>query len=373
MKNKKPGAVVRRPPSARRKPVAKKKQIKRQAKKIIWRILAIFGLPLLVLSAVAYYFLFVYSVVPEPRPHVVPQGASVSRVAGDLGQGAAFKLVVMLNGNKVMAGTYDLPAGASVWRLARMLARGEVAGVSITIPEGLTVRQIVNLLNENRFLTGDAKHNYKDGDLFPDTYVVPKGTGRAATMDLMARKMEQIKNRYTDARASFLLPSPLKDWNEVMTLASIVQKETAKTREMPLVASVYLNRLRKKMRLQADPTVVYAITNGLGDMQERRLYEKHLRAASPYNTYRKVGLPPAPIANVGLDAIRAVLNPADTNYYYFVADGDGGHTFSRTLDEHNQKRSVWREIKFNNSKSGSQNPKSAIPEARRPAVAPRAR
>jgi UPF0755 protein len=141
------------------------------------------------------------------------------------------------------------------------------------------------------------------------------------------------------------LPSPLHDWNQVITLASIVQKETAKVSEMPLVASVYLNRLRKGMRLQADPTVVYAITNRLGDMEEKRLYAKHLQVKSPYNTYKNAGLPPAPIANVGMDAILAVLNPADTNYYYFVADGSGGHTFSRTLEEHDKNRNVWRKIK----------------------------
>ncbi|MDR2268889.1 MAG: endolytic transglycosylase MltG [Rickettsiales bacterium] len=304
----------------------------------------VIGLAAVVLS-VACYLLFLKSVVPFPRSYEIRRGVGVSTVARDLGQGAAFGFFVMLYGNKVMAGTYDFPAGASVWRLARMTTRGEVASASITIPEGLTVKQIENLLKTNPFLKGEIDRNYNDGELFPDTYVVSKGTGRSTVMDLMAKKMEQVKNKYADASVSFSLPSPLENWNDVITLASIVQKETAKAAEMPMVASVYLNRLRKKMRLQADPTVVYAITGRLGDMREKPLLSKHLRIMSPYNTYRNKGLPPAPIANVGIAAIKAVLFPADTNYYYFVADGTGGHTFSRTLEEHNQKRSVWQTIK----------------------------
>jgi UPF0755 protein len=243
-----------------------------------------------------------------------------------------------------MAGTYDLPAGASVWRIARMTAKGEIASTVVLVPEGLTVKQITNLLNDNPFLAGKARGDYNDGELFPATYVVAKGTARAAVMDLMARKMEQIRRNFENGRA-YSLPYPLKDWNEVIILASIVQKETAKKEEMPLVASVYVNRLRKKMRLQACPTVVYVITNRLGDMREQPLYSKHLRIKSPYNTYRNLGLPPAPIANVGIDAIQAVLNPADTNYLYFVADGTGGHKFADSLDDHNRNHDIWRAIK----------------------------
>jgi UPF0755 protein len=255
-----------------------------------------------------------------------------------------FKFFIRMRGNKIMAGTYDFPAGASVWQIAKMTSRGAVASTSVTIPEGLTVKQIVALLENNNFLTGTSDKLPKDGDMFPDTYIVAKGENRQAVLDLMVKKMDNIQMRFLNARA-FNVPAPLNDWNDVITLASIVQKETARVSEMPLVASVYLNRLRKGMRLQADPTVVYAITNGLGDMGGQRLYLKHLQVKNPYNTYKNAGLPPAPIANVGMDAINAVLHPADTNYYYFVADGTGGHTFSRTLDEHNQNRSVWQMIK----------------------------
>ncbi|MDR1027200.1 MAG: endolytic transglycosylase MltG [Rickettsiales bacterium] len=287
--------------------------------------------------------LFSYSLFIRPAwtggEYIVASGASVSRVVADLNQGDIFKFLIRARGGRVMAGTYDIPESASVWRLARMLSLGEIASASITIPEGLTSKQIALLLG--------AAHEYKDGELFPDTYSIPKGSDPAQVIDMMKKKMDRVRENWE--RAGRRLPAPLKDWNEVMTLASIVQKETPRASEMPVVASVYLNRLRKKMRLQADPTVVYAITGGLGDMQGRPLFSKHLQTASPYNTYRNAGLPPAPIANVGMDAIAAVLNPADTNYLYFVADGTGGHSFSRTLDEHNANRSVWRRIKKKNN------------------------
>jgi len=296
---------------------------------------------------------FIQSVVPAAREFTIGQGAGISSVARDLnldkGQRLRFREFVRLRGDTVKAGTYDLPEGASVWRLARILSRGEIASVSIMIPEGLTAKQIANLLNANEFLTGEITRLYDDGKLFPDTYAVAKGTNRQAFLDLMARKMEQVKIENYDRRGS-VLPPPLKDWDEVITLASIVQKETPGKEEMPTVASVYLNRLRAGMRLQADPTVVYTITDGLGDMRQKRLLLRHLQVGSPYNTYRNKGLPPAPIANPGLDAIRAVLNPGETDYLFFVADGEGGHNFSRTLEEHNKHRERWREFRRANNK-----------------------
>lgn len=302
----------------------------------------LFALFMAVLATVGFY-LFVRPVSDEMREYSVVPGVSVSSVAKDLGQGKLFKIAVLLNGNGVMAGTYDLPAGASVWRVGKMLARGQISSISVTIPEGLTVKQISNLLNKESRLVGEITKLYKDGDLFPSTYIVAKGTTRQAVIDLMAKKMESVRAGWQESGVG--VQSPLQDWKDVVTLASIVQKETSKISEMPVVASVYLNRLRKKMRLQADPTVVYVITDGLGDMQEKKLYSKSLQVKSPFNTYKNLGLPPSPIANVGMDAILAVLKPADTTYYFFVADGTGGHTFSKTLEEHNKNRLLWKIIK----------------------------
>ena len=162
-----------------------------------------------------------------------------------------------------------------------------------------------------------------------------------ALLELARNKMDTVRKSFENAR----LPVPLKDFNEVLVLASIVQKETPRIKEMPIVASVYLNRLNINMRLQADPTVVYVLTEEYGDMRGEPLLSGHLKIDSPYNTYRYNGLPPAPIANVGKDAIRAVLKPAHTKYLFFVADGRGGHRFSKDYNEHQKHHEKWREIK----------------------------
>lgn len=305
---------------------------------------------------VMYIFLWT-SPVQTMTTVVIDDGATVSGVATRLKSSdlidsvGVFKTAVKLHGGRVQRGMYDIPRGASAFRIARMMARGDVASVNIVIPEGLTVRQIKNLLLGSAALTGpvdcsDSENpvcDLHDGDLFPDTYRVARGTRRLAVLELMRKKMVRIHDNWlaTGRRA----PAVLHSWNDIVTLASIVQKETPRAAEMPIVASVYLNRLKKKMRLQADPTVVYALTGGLGDMGGRALLRGHLKVDSPYNTYVHYGLPPAPIANVGRNAITAVLNPADTNYLYFVADGSGGHRFADTYEIHQKNHADWRAIK----------------------------
>jgi len=292
----------------------------------------------------------------KPVLVTVSNGATVTEIANTLKKNdlidsaASFKLAVRAQGGKIRVGQYEIPRGASAWRIAKMLVNGDVATTKILIPEGLTIKQIKILLANDNSLSGNidcmdgnlaAVCGVHDGDVFPDTYKVARGTPRLAVLDLARRKMEEVKSKM----ASRSFPKPLKNWNEVITLASIVQKETPKTAEMPIVASVYLNRLRQGMRLQADPTVVYVLTDGLGDMQGEPLLTGHLKLDNPYNTYRNTGLPPGPIANVGAAAIRAVLKPADTNYLFFVADGNGGHRFSNSYEEHLKNHADWREIK----------------------------
>jgi UPF0755 protein len=311
------------------------------------------------------YFAGCHSVLREDASFTVHAGASVGATARELSGGgfiaseSVFKLTVMGFGGRIQAGVYDIPANTGMWRIAKMMARGQVASTLILIPEGMTVRQIADVLDANRFLTGvscvpheiddvtdasDASAKCpRDGELFPDTYRVAKGTPRRAVIDLMRKKMKAIEDGWTASGGH--APHPLKDWNEVVTLASIVQKETPRVSEMPTVASVYLNRLRKKMRLQADPTVVYALTNGLGDIGGKVLWTNQLKFISPYNTYLHPGLPPRPIANIGADAIAAVLNPEDTTYLFFVADGTGGHAFAQDYEEHQKNHATWRTIK----------------------------
>ena len=322
------------------------------------KFMIFFGLAMLAALITGVYMVGFYSPLRHSVVINVPRGASVSSVARQLVQKGVidsvtlFKMCVRMADGRVQSGEYEFPPHASAWRVARMLATGDVAATTVVIPEGLTVRQIKQLLLQAQGLSGAVECdgpsdmpvcNLRDGDIFPDTYRVARGTSRLALLDLARKKMVAIHDAWE--RAGRIAPSPLKTWNEVITLASIVQKETPRAEEMPTVASVYVNRLRKNMRLQADPTVVYALTGGLGDMQGAALLRGHLKVDSPYNTYTHYGLPPAPIANVGQAAIRAVLKPADTNYLFFVADGRGGHRFSNSYEQHLRYHADWRAIK----------------------------
>lgn len=304
------------------------------------------------------YIIGVWSPIKKDTSFVINNGDSVSFVAASMRKNhivyseTLFKFAIRRMGGRVQRGDYDIPRAASTWRIARMVANGRVATTDILIPEGLTIKQIKVLLTNAPRLTGGVECmagntapvcDLHDGDVFPDTYRVAKGTPRLAVLDLARKKMESVHDQWQ--RAGYITPRPLKSWNDIVTLASIVQRETPRESEMPIVASVYINRLRKNMRLQADPTIVYALTNGYGDMQGKPLLSGHLKIESPYNTYTHNGLPPAPIANVGAAAIRAVLRPADTNYLYFVADGRGGHIFSKSYDEHMKHHADWRVIK----------------------------
>ena len=309
----------------------------------------------------AVFFVFdVWSPVQKPVNIVVPRGASITRMTNHLYKNniikskSLFYFSIRLNGGTIQAGEYDIPRGAGTWTIASMLAKGKIATISVTIPEGYTVKQIKSMLMNIPYLVGEVDCDnpeelvcdLHDGDIFPDTYRIARGTSRLAILELSRKKMLEVKESFSD----FRYPPQLKDWNEVLTLASIVQKETPRVKEMPIVASVYLNRLDINMRLQADPTVVYVLTDGLGDMQGEPLLSGHLKIDNPYNTYRYNGLPPAPIANVGREAIRAVFKPAHTKYLFFVADGRGGHRFSKDYETHQKHHNNWREIKRNLNK-----------------------
>lgn len=321
-------------------------------------ILQMVIIPVVIVVCMALFLFGIHSTVTSPQQFVISSGDSVSGVANRLlneklvDSVQVFKMAVRMNGGKIQTGNYDIPTGASVWRIADMFANGRVSSTTIVIPEGLTIKQIKNLLLQSSALTGAVECkpgnkapvcDLRDGQIFPDTYTVARGTNRLAVLDLARKKMLDVEASLK--RSVRRLPKPLKDWNDVIILASIVQKETPQIREMPIVASVYLNRLNRGMRLQADPTVVYALTDKLGDMQGAPLLRNHLKIDSPYNTYKNKGLPPAPIANVGQHAIGAVLKPADTSYLFFVADGQGGHVFSRDYETHKKNHAAWRQIK----------------------------
>lgn len=210
----------------------------------------------------------------------------------------------------------------------------------VTLAEGVTSWQVVEALKRADFLEGDAGDVPSEGMLKPDSYEISRGASRAALLAEMQARQEEMIARIWEERAADL---PYDTVEEALIMASIVEKETGIAAERPRVASVFVNRLRQGMRLQTDPTVIYGLTEGRGVLG-RGIRQSELRKETPYNTYVIDGLPPTPIANPGEESFRAAVNPAATEYLFFVADGTGGHVFATTLDEHNRNVAKWREI-----------------------------
>lgn len=210
----------------------------------------------------------------------------------------------------------------------------------IALAEGVTSWQVVDSLNRADFLSGEVAGIPAEGSLAPDSYEVKTGADRAALIASMQDAQVEILAEAWNARAADL---PYANADEALVMASIVEKETGLAEERRQVASVFVNRLNKSMRLQTDPTVIYGITKGQGSLG-RGLRQSELRKETPYNTYVIDALPPTPIANPGRAAIEAALNPDSTPYLFFVADGTGGHAFAETLAEHNENVAAWRKI-----------------------------
>ena len=210
----------------------------------------------------------------------------------------------------------------------------------LTVAEGATSWQITEGLKAAEFLTGEIAETPAEGSLAPDTYEIKKGDDRGAILTRMAERQAAILAEEWEKREFGM---PYETPQEALIMASIVEKETGVPDERAQVASVFVNRLEEGMRLETDPTVIYGITEGKGVL-DRGLRRSELNTTTPDNTYRVDGLPPTPIANPGRASIQAALNPADTDYLFFVADGTGGHAFGRTLEEHNANVARWREI-----------------------------
>jgi UPF0755 protein len=237
-------------------------------------------------------------------------------------------------------GEYEFPAGASMEAILRQLNEGGNVVRQVIVPEGLTSWQVVELLNARDDLGGEITEVPPEGALAPAGYDYQRGEQRQVLIDRMMARQEAILAEAWEGRAPDL---PLASPEELLILASIVEKETGVAEERGVVAAVFVNRLRRGMRLQTDPTVIYGITGGRETLG-RGLRASELAAATPYNTYVIPALPPTPIANPGRDAIFAAANPESSEYLYFVADGTGGHAFARTLEEHNANVAVWRRI-----------------------------
>ena len=309
----------------------------------------IIAIILVVLSVFAYWQIKEWIAQSGPLLNVVnvvvPKGASLNTVALKLEEAQVidkawlFKILARVNGldKHLKAGEYQFEPGVSLKQAMDKISKGEVFLRKITIPEGLTSGQIMYLIATYPGLEGEVDLDVKEGELLPETYSFELGASRNSVILQAKAAMRKTLEEAWAERDDDL---PIKNISDLLTMASIIEKETGIADESPLVASVFLNRLRKGMRLQTDQTVIYAITEGETSFG-RSLKKKDLKIDSPYNTYLNYGLPPGPICNPGREAIMAAAHPAQSDFLYFVADGKGGHRFAKSLSEHNRNVKAW--------------------------------
>ncbi len=293
----------------------------------------------------------IYQEYQRPGPHtedrvvLITPGMGVSQIAEVLGYSSVihsnkfFIAVVKAKGveSQLRAGEFSIPVGATYSDVIDILINGKSILHKLTIAEGLTTVTVLRLVNEDEVLVGETSLEPTEGALLPETYLFTRGDSRDDIIKRMMNDHTKVLDELWPARADDL---PFETKEEAVILASIVEKETGISGERAKVASVFINRLERPMRLQSDPTIIYGLTGGapLG----RGIRQSELKKKTPYNTYVIDGLPPTPIANPGRSSIAAVLNPADTDYLYFVADGTGGHVFASSLREHNRNVAKWR-------------------------------
>jgi UPF0755 protein len=295
----------------------------------------------------------------EPRPFVVERGASGASIAekleaeGFISDALLFRIATRLEGGaSLQAGEYEIPANASTRQIVEIMTSGDALQHAITFPEGITIAAVMRIIAESDVLTGDMPEAPPEGSILPDTYHVARGMTRTALLQQMREAHDEAVAEVWASRQPNL---PLATPEALVNLASIVERETGIASERPLVAAVFINRLRRPMRLETDPTIIYGVClrhpdrcrdGRLVDAQgnRRTIRQSEIDMNTGYNTYRIDGLPPTPIANPGRAALEATANPAQSNAIFFVADGTGGHIFASTLAEHNANVARWREI-----------------------------
>ena len=283
----------------------------------------------------------------------VPSGSGLSSIAtrlekdGLIKSAFLFKLVTKLRGNErnFKAGEFSVTSPASMRQIYDTLSEGKAILYPFTAPEGLTSAQIFRSMTKLDTLVDDSPELPAEGTLLPETYMTPRGMKKSALLKQMQKDQSDILDRLWVARDPDL---PIKTKAEAVILASVVEKETGISSERDVVAGVFINRLRKGMRLQSDPTIIYGVSKGEPLLnkkgQQRGIRRSEIDKKTDWNTYQIDGLPKTPICNPGKDAIAAVLKPAETDYLFFVADGTGGHVFAKTVREHNNNVIKWRKI-----------------------------
>jgi len=284
----------------------------------------------------------------SPTAVVIPKGVGIQGIAqrlqdaGVIRNAMIFRYGVRFLGRQVplRAGEFEFPAAVSPRGAMEVLQRDRTVVRRLTVAEGLTSGAVVALIAGAEGLSGEIGKVPGEGELLPETYHFSFGDSRQAVIARMRQGMDKTVEELWAKRAPNL---PIKDKREAIILASIVEKETGKSEERPRIAAVFVNRLRKGMKLQSDPTVAFGLAPGKSKLG-RQLTRKDLKNQTPYNTYTIPGLPPGPICNPGRDSIAAVLRPSQTEELFFVADGTGGHLFAKTLKDHNRNVANWRKI-----------------------------
>ncbi len=310
-------------------------------------VLIVAGIVLLAAFEMARQHVVAPGPATAPIRVTVEKGARMGQIAdrlaelGAIDSAALFRLAATYSGraDELKFGEYEIAPAASMDEILALLTTGGNVDYQITVPEGRTVAEVMQSLEKADFLTGDIDEVPAEGSLLPETYSVTRGEARAGVI----RRMQDAMNAALDEAWANRDPSlPLASKQELLILASIVEKET-RPHEHARVASVFVNRLKRGMKLQSDPTVIYGITGGKAPLG-RGIKQSELVAETSYNTYAITGLPPTPIANPGRESIMATANPENTRYLYFVADGSGGHAFATSLNEHNRNVAEWRRI-----------------------------
>ena len=263
--------------------------------------------------------------------------------------------------DELKAGEYQFTKQASLHDVVDTIVDGKVVQHQIAIPEGLTSEQIVQRLLESDILTGNIREIPREGSLMPESYRFPRGTAREQVIQRMQSAQRRVVQEVWDHRMADL---PLKTPEQLVTLASIIEKETGRPDERTRVAAVFVNRLKQRIRLQSDPTIIYGLVGGRGTLG-RPILESEIRQPTPYNTYVIDGLPPGPIDNPGRASLEAAANPARTKEIFFVADGSGGHVFAENYDQHQRNVDRLRGIE---RQQRSENTAAVAPSGSAPAA-----
>ena len=338
--------------------------------------LTVFVLLLVGATAGVSYFKSVVS-APGPlqtdRAVVIERGAGTDEIAellereGVINRRVTFELLAYSHiYGKLKAGEFLFRREASLLEVIDTIANGRAIEHSITIPEGLTSEQIVARIRDNELLVGTVADIPPEGAILPDTYKIARGTSRDALLARMIRDQRRILNEVWAKRAKEL---PIRTPQDLVTLASIIEKETGKHDERSRVAGVFVNRLNRGMKLQSDPTIIYGLVGGKGSLG-RPITTSDIQSNTAYNTYVIPGLPPGPIANPGRASLEAAANPSRTRDLFFVADGSGGHAFAETLEQHNRNVARWRQIEAQQKEAAASPPVAAPGATGAPAFAP---